>query len=83
MDSQGAPPLKFLHSIGALNNVKLDVFRRLLTREVIFSLAPGQHGSLKARRDGTVLDGHHRLHVLFERGEDIDQLPRDIIEKEP
>jgi hypothetical protein len=62
--------------------VKLDVFRRLPTVELIFSLAPGQHGSLKVRRDGTVLDGHHRLSVLSERGEDIDQLPREIMEKE-
>jgi hypothetical protein len=82
MDSQGAPPLRFLHSHSALTNVKLDVFRRLPTVELIFSLAPGQHGSLKVRRDGTVLDGHHRLSVLSERGEDIDQLPREIMEKE-
>jgi hypothetical protein len=49
---------------------------------LIFSLAPGQHGSLKVRSDGTVLDGHHRLSILSERGEDIDQLPREIMEKE-
>jgi hypothetical protein len=47
------------------------------------SLAPGQKGSLKARVDGTVLDGHHRLTVLVERGENIDRLPREIIDKEP
>jgi hypothetical protein len=82
MDSQGTPPLKFLHSCSALNKVKLDVFRRLPTSELVFSLAPGQHGSLKVRSDGTVLDGHHRLSVLSERGEDIDQLPREIMEKE-
>jgi len=81
MDSQGAAPLRFLHSHSALNNVKLEVFRRLSTSELIFSLAPGQPGSLKARRDGTVLDGHHRLCVLSERGEDIDRLPREIMEK--
>ncbi len=83
MDPQGAPPLKFLHSHGGLNNVKLNVFRRLSTVELIFSLAPGQRGSLRVRTDGTVLDGHHRLSVLSERGVDIDQLPREIIEKEP
>jgi hypothetical protein len=83
MDQQGVPPLKFLHSLNALNSVKLDVFHRLPTTELLLSLAPGQRGSLKARRDGTVLDGHHRLRVLSQRGEDIDQLPREIIEKEP
>jgi hypothetical protein len=45
------------------------------------SLNPGQPGSLKVRPDGTVLDGHHRLSVLIERGENIDQLPGEIIEK--
>ena len=65
-----------------MNRVKLDVFRRLSTADLKVSLAPGQKGSLKTRADGTVLDGHHRLSVLIERGEDIDQLPREIIEKE-
>jgi len=82
MDPPGAPPLKFLHSQSALNSVKLDVFRRLPTAELILSLAPGQRGSLKVRTDGTVLDGHHRLCVLTERGENIDQLSREIMEKE-
>jgi hypothetical protein len=41
-----------------------------------------QPGALKARLDGTVLDGHHRLTVLTERGENINQLPREIMERE-
>jgi hypothetical protein len=49
--------------------------------ELRSSLAPGQQGSLKVRPDGTVLDGHHRISVLAERGEDIHQLPREIIER--
>lgn len=83
MDSKRRPKLTFLHSEKALNSVKLDVFRRLSTADLKASLVPGQKGSLKARADGTVLDGHHRLRVLVERGEDIDQLPREIMEKEP
>ena len=81
MDPQDTPPLKFLHSRGALNNVKLDVFRRFSTVELMVSLSPDQHGSLKVRKDGTVLDGHHRLSVLTERGEDINKLLREIMEK--
>lgn len=81
MDAREPPPLKFLHSHATLNSVKLDFFRRLPTVELIFSLAPGQHGSLKVRKDGTVLDGHHRLCVLAERGENTDELPREIMEK--
>jgi len=71
-----------LHSGNALNPVKLDAFRRLPTAAIKTSLHPGQVGSLKVRPDGTVLDGHHRLSVLLERGENIDRLSREIIEKE-
>jgi hypothetical protein len=83
MDSERRPKLTFLHPEKALNSVKLDSFRRLSTADLKASLVPGQKGSLKVRADGTVLDGHHRLRVLVERAEDIDQLPREIIGKEP
>ncbi|HTR39399.1 MAG TPA: hypothetical protein VMH80_26170 [Bryobacteraceae bacterium] len=82
MDSTQRPKLKFLHSVITLNSLKLDVFRRLSTEELKSSLAPGQLGSLKARSDGTVLDGHHRLTILAERGENINALRREIIEKD-
>ena len=83
MDSARRPKLTFLHSKKALNKVKLDSFRRLSTADLKASLDRGQKGSLKVRADGTVLDGHHRLSVLVERGEDIDHLPREIMGKEP
>ena len=38
---------------------------------------------LTVRGDGTVLDGHHRASILAERGENIDRLPREIMEKQP
>jgi hypothetical protein len=82
MDAIPEPRLRFLHAQTTLNQVKLNLFRRLSTDEIKSSLAPGKPGSLKARQDGTVLDGHHRLSVLVERGENIDQLQREIIEKE-
>ena len=75
------PELNFLHSADAMNRVKLDAFRRLSTGSLRESLCPGQPGSLKVRPDGTVLDGHHRLSVLLERGEEINGLPREIIER--
>ena len=75
------PDLKFLHSEATLNRVKLDRFRGLSTDELKSSLTPGGEGSLKVRPDGTVLDGHHRLSVLLERGVDIHRLPREIMEK--
>jgi hypothetical protein len=82
MDQFQDPPLKFLHTDGTLNRVKLDYFRRLDTETIIGSLKPEDPGCLKTRPDGTVLDGHHRLFVLEERGVNIHVLARVILEKE-
>jgi hypothetical protein len=64
-----------------MSPVKLEMMRRLSTDALKSSLFPGRPGALKVRPDGTVLDGHHRLCVLRERGEDIHQLPREIMER--
>ena len=77
------PPLRLLHSDAILSKVKLDQFRRLSTAELIESLRPAMLGALKARPDGTVLDGHHRIVVLRERGVDVDALPREVLPQEP
>jgi hypothetical protein len=45
------------------------------------SLAPGQANALKARPEGTLLEGHHRIHILRGRGVDVDALPREIVMK--
>jgi hypothetical protein len=81
MELPERPKLRFLHSADALNPAKLEVLRRL-PAAIRSSLQPAQPGSLKARPDGTVLDGHHRLSILLERGENVDELPREIMEKE-
>lgn len=73
------PPLLLLHSEAILSRVKLEQFRRLSTGELIESLALGRPGALKARPDGTVLDGHHRIVVLRERGVSVDTLPREVV----
>jgi hypothetical protein len=49
------------------------------TQVLINSLKPGQSGSLKARPDGTLMDGHHRIRILTERGVDVHVLPREIL----
>ena len=72
--------MRYLHSEGSLNGGKLAALRRLPTDVIQSSLE--QAGALKTRPDGTVLDGHHRLTILAERGVDIDQLPREIMERE-
>ena len=76
------PPLRLLHSDAILSKVKLDQFRRLSTAELIESLRPGTPGALKARPDGTVLDGHHRIVILRERDVSVDALPREVLSQE-
>ncbi len=77
------PPLKPLHPDSSLNSGKLAKFDRFETELLIASLAPGRNeGCLKTRRDGTILDGHHRICILRRRGADVDRLPREIIEKD-
>jgi hypothetical protein len=76
------PPLKFLHGETSLIGLKLEMFRKLDTSQLTDSLTPGQPGSLKVRLDGTIMDGHHRIAVLRERGVDVDSLPREVIAKD-
>jgi len=75
------PPLQPLHSSSSLSQIKLNLYARLTTDELKCSLEPGKPGSLKTRDDGTIIDGHHRIEILRERGVDVDQLPREIILK--
>ncbi len=76
------PPLTPLHADDSLIPSKLELFRKVATKEIKKSLEPGQNGSLKARPDGTMLDGHHRVRVLQERGENVNELPREIVARE-
>ncbi len=75
------PPLKFLHSDGSLIELKLTYFRRISTDDLIASLKPEKEGALKTTEDGTIMDGHHRIKTLRERGVDVEKLPREIWER--
>lgn len=75
------PPLKFVHSDESLSKVKMAQLERLTTEELRLSLQPGQASRLKARPDGTLLDGHHRIAVLRGRGVEVDALPRELVIK--
>jgi hypothetical protein len=77
------PKLKALHSDASLIALKLETFRRVSTETLIESLKPGTSAALKARPDGTILDGHHRIAVLRERNASVDALPREIVRKTP
>lgn len=77
------PSLKSLHPESSLSQPKLAQFNKLTTEELIESLRPGQAGALKVKRDGTMVDGHHRIKVLRDRGVDVDALPRELFDEEP
>jgi len=75
------PPLTALHPESYLSPVKLARMNQLSTDDIKQSLLPGQNDCLKVRPDGTILDGHHRIHILRQRGVNVDGLPREIVEK--
>ena len=74
------PPLKPLHA--ALIDSKLTQLEPLTTEDLLITLAPGHLHCLKTRPDGTILDGHHRIHILRKRGIIVDELLREIIAKD-
>ena len=76
------PTLKPLHPDSLLSRAKLTMLAKLSTEVLQTSLLPGQEGCLKVRPDGTMLDGHHRVHILKNRGIDVDGLPREIIQRD-
>lgn len=76
------PPLSPLHPETSLIQSKLDYFSRISTDDLKLSLQIGHQDSLKARPDGTILDGHHRIAILRSRRVDVDALPREIISKD-
>ena len=82
MHTSNQPSLKPLHADSSLIASKLDKYGKLSDQELIDSLKPGQQGSLKVRPDGTIVDGHHRIKILRDRGVDVDSLPREIIPKD-
>ncbi len=82
MDSPQYPPLKSLHPDSSLNVAKLAKLELLSTEALVASLLPGQAGCLKTRPEGTILDGHHRIHILRQRGVDVDNLAREVVVKD-
>jgi len=73
--------LQPLHSDDSLSPAKLEEYAKATTDALIESLRLGKPGSLKARPDDTMVDGHHRIKILRDRGVDVDALPREIVPK--
>lgn len=59
------------------------MFRRLSAEELTASLRPGEPGALKVKADGTIIDGHYRVIVLWERGVAVDIPCRGSLCHEP
>lgn len=79
--ASGRPQLKMLHKPEDLIQSKLLFFSKWTIEQLVESLLPGKIGALKARPDGTMLDGHHRVQSLRDRGFGTEKLPREIYEK--
>lgn len=77
------PVLKALHDESTLVPSKLSELGKLATEVIVASLACGGAGALKTRPDGTILDGHHRIHLLRKRGYPVDSLPREVMSRDP
>lgn len=75
------PPLTPLHPDASLSPAKMEQYAKSSTQDLIESLRPGRAGSLKARADGRMVDGRHRVKILRDRGVDADSLPREIVPK--
>jgi hypothetical protein len=75
------PRLKPLHADSSLNAGKLATLDRCSSELLLTSLREGPN-RLKTREDGTILEGHHRVYILRQRGVDVDKLPREIVVKE-
>ena len=71
--------LKPLHPDTLLSPAKLAVFERWTTEQLIRSLVLGQEHCLKARPDGTMMDGHHRVHLLRRRDVNVSALAREVV----
>ncbi len=78
------PQLRRIHSDEILETgtarYSLDFWRRKTTKEIIESLAVGKSKSLKVKIDGRIFNENVRCKVLEERGFDINQLEREIID---
>jgi hypothetical protein len=76
------PPLRPLHPDSSLSPSTLQGLGGRSTPELIDSLRPGQPEALRVRPDGTIINGHHRIKILRDRGVDVDSLPREVVPRD-
>ena len=64
-----------------MSKAQLRLLEQLTTEQILGTLSIGKASCLKARPDGTILDGHHRIRILKARGVDVDRLPIEVVAK--
>ena len=63
------------------NTSGYEFWKNKTTAEIIESLKPGsEYGPLTVKPNGTVMQGNTRIKILEERGVDVNQLERVILE---
>ncbi len=72
--AKGLAPLKLLHSEATLSKVVLSDFNKMSTSDILKTFKTGEPLIVKA--DGLVMQGNHRVHVLQQRGFDVNSIPR-------
>jgi hypothetical protein len=75
------PPLRPLHLNSVLSRAKLNHYAGLTTEGFdTFTSARTNRRSQSTSR-WTVIDGHHRIAVLRDRGIGVNELPREVLTK--
>ena len=64
MSHEKMVPRKPLHPSSSLSKAKLQAMRKSSTDRLLKSLEPGQPHAFKVRKNGTIMDGHHRIAVF-------------------
>ncbi len=70
------PPLRLIHAPESLRPSSVEHWSTKDTEEIVASLRPEASAPLLVAEDGTVMDGNTRVHLLKQRGCDVDGLPR-------
>ncbi len=76
------PPLPLIHLPDSLRPSSLEHWAGKTTDEIVASLAPDAAAPLLVTATGTVMDGNTRVHLLKERGYDVEGMPRKLYEPE-
>jgi hypothetical protein len=77
------PPLQPIHSDATYQSgpakLALEHWRKQPTDDIVRSLAPGSREALRVKPDGRIMNGNTPIKVLEERGFDVNNLPREIV----